>query len=601
MSQETLTAPAMTEAIVITPQEAAGGGFVRIAALRDLQPDQALLVEVRGSTVAVYLHQGSVYAVDNRCPHMGFPLHKGSLKDGILTCHWHHARFDLSCGGTFDIWADDVRGYPVEVRGEGDAAEVWLDPNPPVRDPIAYHRGRLHDGFRYNLRLLIAKAVLGLESANADPVEALTVGAQFGTRYTTSGWGAGLTILTAMANILPSLRPEDRALALYHGLMHVSNECAGRPPRFPLEPLATKETHPETLKRWFLEFVERRDSDGAQRCLRTAIAVGLTQQQIADMLFTACTDHFYRDIGHPMDFTNKAFELLDKIGWEYAGDTLTSLLPRLVNSSRMEESSSWRHPIDLAELLWNTFPTLPEVLEAGKAKQRTWNDHAGLAETLLQDDPAAAVAALTAALRSGATPEQLAGAVAYAAARRIAQFHTRNEFGDWDTVLHTFTYANAIHQAMRRAPSVALLRGVYDAAMSVYLDRFLNTPPAALPRPSADAVTLPDDLLDLLNRQGRVNEAGTLVATVLQNPNADAALQQAVGAALLREDTDFHTFQSVEAAFRQYESLRGTEVGAQMLVACARYLAAHAPTPRAVGQTYLIAQRLHRGEALYEG
>src|SRR5579871_755597 len=140
MSQETLTAPAMTEAIVITPQEAAGGGFVRIAALRDLQPDQALLVEVRGSTVAVYLHQGSVYAVDNRCPHMGFPLHKGSLKDGILTCHWHHARFDLSCGGTFDIWADDVRGYPVEVRGEGDAAEVWLDPNPPVRDPIAYHR-----------------------------------------------------------------------------------------------------------------------------------------------------------------------------------------------------------------------------------------------------------------------------------------------------------------------------------------------------------------------------------------------------------------------------------------------------------------------------
>ena len=601
MSQETLSATASPEAVVTTRSDAPGSGYVRVAYLKDVRPDQATLVEVQGSTVAVYFHQGQIYAVDNRCPHMGFPLHKGSVKDGILTCHWHHARFDLSCGGTFDIWADDVRGYPVEIRGEGSAAEVWLDPDPPARDPIAYHRQRLHDGFRYNLRLLIAKAVLGLESANADPVEALTVGAKFGTRYTTNGWGAGLTILTALANILPALRPEDRPLALYHGLMHVSSECAGRPPRFPLEPLPTRETNPETLKRWFLEFVERRDSDGAQRCLRTAIDVGLTQTQIADMLFAACTAHFYRDIGHPMDFANKAFELLDKIGWEYAGDTLTSLLPRLVNSSRMEESSSWRHPIDLAELLWKTFPTLPASLEAGQAQQGTWDDRAALAEILLQEDPAASVATLTHALRSGATPEQLAATVAYAAARRIAQFHTRNEFGDWDTVLHTFTYANAIHQAMRRAPSVELLRGVYDAAMSVYLDRFLNTPPAPLPRPSSERVTLPDDLLELLNRQGRVNEAGTLVASVLQNPASDEELQRAIGAALLREDTDFHTFQSVEAAFRQYESLRGTEIGTQMLVACARYLAAHAPTPRATGQTYLIAQRLHRGEALYEG
>src|SRR4051812_19238731 len=108
MSQETLSAPAMRGAATTLP-ETAGNRFLRIAPLRDLQPDQALLVEVGGQTVAVYLHQGKVYAVDNRCPHMGFPLHKGPVKDGILPCHWHHARFDLSCGGTFDIWADDVR------------------------------------------------------------------------------------------------------------------------------------------------------------------------------------------------------------------------------------------------------------------------------------------------------------------------------------------------------------------------------------------------------------------------------------------------------------------------------------------------------------
>ena len=47
---------------------------------------------------------------------MGFPLDRGSVEDGILTCHWHHARFDLASGCTFDLWADDVPTCPVEVR-----------------------------------------------------------------------------------------------------------------------------------------------------------------------------------------------------------------------------------------------------------------------------------------------------------------------------------------------------------------------------------------------------------------------------------------------------------------------------------------------------
>lgn len=53
---------------------------------------------------------------DNRCPHMGFPLDRGTVKDCILTCHWHHARFDLASGGTSDPWADDVRAFPVTIR-----------------------------------------------------------------------------------------------------------------------------------------------------------------------------------------------------------------------------------------------------------------------------------------------------------------------------------------------------------------------------------------------------------------------------------------------------------------------------------------------------
>ena len=53
-----------------------------------------------GSCPLLVVHDhDSVYALDNRCPHLGFPLHRGSVEDGILTCHWHHARFDLVSGG----------------------------------------------------------------------------------------------------------------------------------------------------------------------------------------------------------------------------------------------------------------------------------------------------------------------------------------------------------------------------------------------------------------------------------------------------------------------------------------------------------------------
>jgi nitrite reductase/ring-hydroxylating ferredoxin subunit len=581
------------------PASAAPTGFVRAAALHDLIPDQSAVVHIKGRTILLVLHEGQVHAVDNRCPHMGFPLHKGSVKDGILTCHWHHARFDLACGGTFDLWADDVRSYPIEIRGEGDAAEVWLDPDPPACDYVAYYSERLRAGLKYNLRLHIAKAVIGLFSVGAPADAALRVGAEFGTRNTANGWGAGLTILTAMANILPLLRAEDRPRALYQGLMHVARECAGRPPRFPLEALPRIATDAASLKRWFREFVERRNSDGAERCLRTAIESGLPQADVADMLFAACTDHLYRGTGHPLDFTNKAFELLDMVGWEQAGDVLTSLVGQIVNGGRMEETSTWREPIDVAQLLWNAFGQLPAAIEAGMHKQGRWSGQAAMAETLLREEPDVVIETLTAALRSGATPLELASTVSYAAGRRIAHFHTSNEFGDWDTVLHTFTYANAVQQAMRRAPSVELLRGVYDAAMSIYLDRFLNMPASPLPAEKGETADAAD-LLPLLDRQQQVQEAGMLVARAISTPAADEELLAVIGQALLREDADFHTFQSVEAAFRQYAALRGTEQGKHVLIAAARYLAAHAPTVRSTGQTYLIAQRLHRGEALYQ-
>ena len=37
-------------------------------------------------------------------------------------------------------------------------------------------------------------------------------------------------------------------------------------------------------------------------------------------MFAAVTDHVFIDGGHTIDFTNKAFEVLDHLGWETAAD-----------------------------------------------------------------------------------------------------------------------------------------------------------------------------------------------------------------------------------------------------------------------------------------
>jgi nitrite reductase/ring-hydroxylating ferredoxin subunit len=571
--------------------------YVRAASLTALQEAGCLSAQVDGHTLALFTYGDTVYAVDNRCPHMGFPLDRGTVRDGILTCHWHHARFDLASGGTFDQFADDVRTFPVEIRD----GEIWVD-TAPHGDPRGHHKERLQVGLERDISLVVAKAVITLLDNEGDAVEPFRIGLDFGTRYRNAGWGQGLTIHTCMMNLLPHLDSEDRPRALYHGLSAVASDTFGRAPRFMVRPLPDNAASIETLKGWLRRFIEVRDDEGAERCIISAIRAGATPQQLADMLFAAVTDHRYIQVGHPADFTNKAFEALDLAGWEYAEPVLTSLVSGYAGANRMEESNAWRNPIDLIAILEEAFAALPEAIERGLEFERVWNGRPQLVETVLADNPQATANALLDALRAGANMVEVASAVSYAAALRIARFHTSNEFGDWDTALHTFTFANAIEQGLRRAPSAELLRGVFDAAMSVYLDRFLNIPAARLPQPNGKtAAAALNELPTLLDRQQQVNPAGDTAAHYLFANGNPADLLALLGKLLLREDRDFHTIQSVEAAFRQYQLLQGRPEAINVLVAAARYLAAHSPTVRAQGQTYQIASRLHRGDRLFEG
>lgn len=574
---------------------------IQVASLEELKQKKVIVLSGKDGPVAVFYHDdGQVHAVDNRCPHMGFPLHRGTIKDGILTCHWHHADFDLESGCTFDLFADDVPTYAVEIRDD----QVWVAGTRDRSGEVEYWRTRLQEGLEQNISLVIAKAVIALLKADISCREIAEIGGLYGVRYSRSGWGPGLTILSAMTNLCKYLPVDEQMLPLYQGLGHVARDSNGEPPRFDLQPLDTEDLTFDTLKRWFRRFVEVRDSDGATRCLLTA-AQDSSPDMLVDMMMSAATDHVFINGGHVLDFINKASELLDHIGWGQAKMVLPSLVSQLCSAQRSEEMNAWRHPVDLSGILRELKEELPSALESS-TNGYAWQGPEVLADVILGDDPQATMDTMLNHLRQGLTPLQLSQAVTYAAAMRIARFHTQNEIGDWITVLHTFTYANALNQALKRTNSPDIVRGVFHGAMAVYLDRFLNIPPARLPG-EREAITGPEDAdellkayLDTLDTQQQVEPAAQLVARYLSLGHPADRLFRTLAQSLLREDAEFHSFQMLEAGMQQYEEFQGTDAANPVLIATTRYLAAHAPTQRSLNQTAQIALRLHRGEAIYE-
>jgi nitrite reductase/ring-hydroxylating ferredoxin subunit len=582
-------------------------GYALAGSLEELKAKGRLVLHGDHRPILVIYARGRVFALDNRCPHMGFPLERGSVDDGILTCHWHHARFDLESGCTFDLWADDVPTCPVEVRND----EVWVKTTFAHGDPALHWRQRLAVGLAHDLGLVIAKAVHGQLAAGVSPTDIVRQVALFGAQNR-DGWDVGLTILTALSNLLSVLPEEERYLALFHGARRVAADCAGQAPRRDRAPL---ESQPDAtvLKRWLQRWTSVRHREAAERTLLTGIAGGTSPAVLADALLEAATVRVFADTGHALDFINKAFECLELIGWEHAPAILPTVVGQMVAARGAEESTAWRQPVDLVALCEEAARQLPELFAAG-GRVHGWSDHTALARELLGDDPTMIVSALKSAIRAGAALPDLGRSLAYAAALRVARFGNANEHADWETAHHVFTYANALHQMLQRIAAantdthVTAMRGVLHGAMALYLTRYLNVPPARIPGDRgeqlddlpADAALIRAALLEAFDRQQQVDLAAKLVARHVTLGHPPEALLATMAHAVLREDAGFHSYQMLEAGIRQFTAWGNGDEGRHILVAVARYLAAHSPTERATLQTADIARRLMRGGELHE-
>jgi DMSO/TMAO reductase YedYZ heme-binding membrane subunit len=70
-------------------RESERDGFVAAGKVATLREGRARLALVNGARVAIWLHQGNVFATSNVCRHQGGPVGEGKIVDGCITCPWH--------------------------------------------------------------------------------------------------------------------------------------------------------------------------------------------------------------------------------------------------------------------------------------------------------------------------------------------------------------------------------------------------------------------------------------------------------------------------------------------------------------------------------
>ena len=181
-----------------------------------------------GRTVAIFCWDGKYYATDNQCPHMGFPLVRGSIKNGVLSCDWHGRAFDLVTGGCFHSQCDDLQVYPVKI--EDGCVWVRYDADRPARKQANLRL--LWEGLLADDRWTMSKALALLLDGGVDEQEVVDLVLGHMGRHIASSHGpeGGEDVSRLVNGIHVGRRysGEDRLIALTNAARSASGEAHER-------------------------------------------------------------------------------------------------------------------------------------------------------------------------------------------------------------------------------------------------------------------------------------------------------------------------------------------------------------------------------------
>lgn len=409
----------------------------------DLAIGEMKMARVGEHRVVVARTEAGTFALDNPCPHQGYGLVTGSLDGDLITCQWHNWKFCVT-NGVCEVGEEDVRSHPVEIRG----SEVWVEVTEPTdAEKLEELWPSLVRGIEADYRGQIARDTARLLDAGAAPVDIVWEGLRIGSPKADYGIGHEMASAADCLAAVELYEDLDRTLPITQALAGISETSRDRPAYVPPAPDSSID---------FVKAVEDEDRDGAVAALRAALADGVGAAVVRDWFIESVASH-HLSYGHGAIYTQKAFELLDRAGWDRADDLLPHLTTAIVYGTRgdtlpyMSKAIREIDAVDVAALA-----------RAADRHDTGWAGEPELRRVLLEADQAPIGAAVEAVL-AGAGVGGLLDAVSLAVSERLIRYDSAVEhdygtdFG-WLDISHGLTYARAARWAWDQSPSAATAR-----------------------------------------------------------------------------------------------------------------------------------------------
>ena len=466
-----------------------------VATLDELEPGSLRAVKAGGhQLVLARTEEGDVHALDNRCPHEGYPLATGTLRGCDLTCCWHNWKFDVR-DGACQVGGEGVRAFPSRVVA-GQVEVDLTDPDPSQFFPAWI--ASLHEGIGKHENGRVIRDTVRLLQGGYDPWRILAEVARHDADHAEYGSTHALALAADCGRVLDRYEGVRAAYALAPALDMCGEANRLRPKRQRPAPL------PGATEANLREAVEEENAERAEALLLGAFEAGVDLETILGWLFAVLSDHFL-DFGHQLIYLTKARELFVHAGAEHAPAVLGSLVYSIVYGTR-EDTLPYMasHARALAELPAEVAP---------EDSSAPFDADAFRAAVLDGERAQVALGALLDALAAGVSVPRLARELVVAAAERMLRFDPELELrGDvaenWLWATHRFTFAAAVRTAVDTWSHPDRRRLLGQAVMFLHTGRGMDLPLEERPSLTGE----PGDPLEAVGR----GDAAAAIARALQ-------------------------------------------------------------------------------------
>ena len=451
--------------------------WVKVAELSEVTEGQPKAVQMgAGRSIALFNVDGKIYATDNQCPHMGYPLTRGTVRNGILTCDWHRRSFDLEGGGCFHVECDDLRTFPVEVRGN----EIWIDPGDLTYRRAEEHKQLLREGLLSEDRWTMSKAISLLLKGGVPEEEVMGSILEHVSRHIASSHGSeGGGDVSRLINGLKVGRRytgADRLIAV------TTSACSAAGPaseRLEVVPLPEPVTW-EKISQWVRNFSYEGHSGRIERCLFTAYHKG-DADKLCPLLFECAVEPHFIDAPHIPLYVSYLSEVVDEFGWEHASELLFYLGAQLVGHHPDEPE---RYRRDAIQLMRQILPTI----ENTTLEKTVEFDEDAFVEALISVNLQRSFEAVQAVLVDGVKLERLITTLVLLAADRMASTPVNVDAG-WENLTTELNLAASLRSAQRVGGNEVAAKGLFHVAWQMFADRWINIPSRNLSQPLSEEKT----------------------------------------------------------------------------------------------------------------